>query len=143
MESSEPRLIELPRIYDPRGSLSFAQDDDQIPFEIKRVYWIYDVPGGESRGSHSHRHAQKLIVATGGSFDVTLHDGTSSSTYTLNRPFVGLYIPPGYWLTLENFASGSVCMVLDSTLFTEDDYIRDFDEYLSIVKSAGRGVAAK
>lgn len=127
---SEPRLIELPRIYDPRGSLSFAQDNDRIPFAIKRVYWIYDVPGGESRGSHSHRQAHELIVATGGSFRVSLHDGTKLSTFTLNRPFVGLYVPPGYWLTLEDFASGSVCMVLDSTIFSEDDYIRDFDEFI-------------
>lgn len=130
MELSEPRLIELPRIYDPRGSLSFAQDGDQIPFEIKRVFWIYDVPGGESRGSHSHKIAHQLIVATGGSFDVTLHDGVKSVTFTLNRPFVGLHIPPGHWLTLDNFASGSVCMVLDSTIFSEDDYIRDFDEFM-------------
>ncbi|HJE39388.1 MAG TPA: FdtA/QdtA family cupin domain-containing protein [Candidatus Amulumruptor caecigallinarius] len=130
MEWNKPHMVELPRIYDPRGSLSFAQDNAQIPFEIKRVFWIYDVPGGESRGSHSHKKAHQLIVATGGSFDVTLHDGTKSATFTLNRPFVGLYIPPGHWLTLENFASGSVCMVLDSTLFSEDDYIRDFDEFL-------------
>lgn len=134
MASIKPRLIELPRIYDPRGSLSFAQDNDRIPFAIKRVFWLYDVPGGALRGSHSHKDAHELIVATGGSFDVSLHDGDSSTTYTLNRPFIGLYVPPGYWRTLENFSSGSVCMVLDSTLYDENDYIRDFDEFLEWVK---------
>lgn len=135
MASTKPCLIELPRIYDPRGSLSFAQNSDQIPFEIKRVFWLYDVPGGALRGSHSHREAHELIVATGGSFDVSLHDGHTSTTYTLNRPFIGLYVPPGYWRTLENFSSGSVCMVLDSILYDESDYIRDFNEFLLWVQN--------
>lgn len=91
------------------------------------------MPGGAVRGSHSHREAHELIVATGGSFDVSLHDGHKSTTYTLNRPFIGLYVPPGYWRTLENFSSGSVCMVLDSILYDERDYIRNFNEFLEWV----------
>lgn len=133
MEWSEPRLIELPKICDPRGNLTFVQDHDQIPFDIKRAYWTYDVPGGESRGGHSHHKAQELIVATGGSFTVNLFDGTKTMSYHLNRPFIGLYVPPGYWRTLEDFSSGSVCMVLTSHEFEEADYVRDFDEFLALV----------
>lgn len=129
---SEPRIIQLPKIYDPRGNLTFVQDADQIPFEIARVYWTYDVPAGEFRGGHSHREAEELVVATGGSFNVNLYDGVEWVTYTLNRPYVGLYIPSGYWRTLDNFASGSVCLVMTSTLYSEEDYVRDFDEFCSL-----------
>lgn len=130
----KPKLINLPKIYDPRGNLTFVQNDDQIPFEIARAYWTYDVPAGEARGGHSHHVAEELVVATSGSFNVNLFDGACWSTYTLNRPFTGLYIPPGYWRTLDNFASGSVCMVLTSTKYDENDYIRDFVEYMKLHK---------
>lgn len=129
MASEKPRLIQLPKIYDPRGSLTFVQDNDQIPFEIARCYWTYDVPAGESRGGHSHKEAKSLLVAVNGSFNVNLFDGFTWATYTLNRPFEGLYIPPGFWRTLDNFASGSVCLVMTSILYDPDEYIRDYEEF--------------
>lgn len=132
MGLTKPQLITLPKICDPRGNLTFAQSNDQVPFEIRRAYWVYDVPSGESRGGHSHHEACELIVATSGSFNVNLNDGRETVTYTLNRPFTGLFVPPGYWRTLDNFASGSVCMVLTSLPFSEDDYVRDFDEFLKL-----------
>ena len=139
MELSDrvPHLIELPKIEDPRGNLTFVQDCDQIPFDIKRVYWTYDVPAGVVRGSHSHRETQMLIVAAAGSFDMQLFDGHSTHTFHLNRPFVGLYIPPGYWHTLDNFSSGSVCLVMTSTPYDETDYIRDFEQYMAYVRETG------
>lgn len=127
--SLKPRIIQLPKICDPRGNLTFVQDSDGIPFNIERVYWTYDVPSGESRGGHSHREAQELVVAVSGSFNVNIFDGEDWSTYQLNRPFQGLYIPAGYWRTLDNFASGSVCLVMTSTIYSEDDYVRDYEEY--------------
>lgn len=132
MEWTEPRLIDLPKICDPRGNLTFVEGGLAVPFDIKRVYWIYDVPGGEERGSHSHHQAIELIVATSGSFDVRLSDGDSEWNFTLNRSYRGLLVPPGYWRTLLNFSSGSVCMVLTSTHFSEDDYVRDYDDFLQI-----------
>lgn len=133
----KPAMLDLPRIYDPRGNLTFIQHgDSNLPFDIERVYWTYDVPAGEERGGHSHHVGRELLVATSGSFNVNLFDGKNWKTYTLNRPYKGLYIPPGYWRTLDNFASGSVCMVLTSTRYSEDDYVRDFDEFMKI--SAGR-----
>lgn len=125
----KPSIILLPKICDPRGNLTFVQDMDQIPFEISRVYWTYDVPGGESRGGHSHIEAEELVIAAGGSFDVNLYDGKEWLKFQLNRPYEGLYIPAGYWRTLDNFASGSVCLVMTSTLFDEEDYIRDFEQF--------------
>lgn len=131
--ASVPRLIDFPRIYDPRGNLTFVQNGDGlVPFDIERVYWIYDVPAGEERGSHSHRASKELIVALGGSFTVHLSDGRKWLDFTLNRPFQGLYVPPGYWRTLDNFSSGSVCMVLVSEPYDEDDYIREWDEFVQI-----------
>ena len=126
----DARIIRLPRIYDPRGNLTFVQNGDQyLPFEVERVYWTYDVPAGEQRGGHSHHVGKELLVAISGSFNVNLYDGENPQTFTLNRPFEGLYIPAGYWRTLDNFASGSVCMVLTSTPYSEDDYVRDFEEF--------------
>jgi len=132
MNHMKPQIIQLPKICDPRGNLTFVQDGDQVPFDIARAYWTYDVPAGEARGGHSHHEAEELVIATGGSFNVNLFDGNSWVTYTLNRPFEGLYIPPGYWRTLDNFASGSVCLVLTSTKYSEEDYVRDFDDFLHI-----------
>ena len=126
----EPCIIDLPRIYDPRGNLTFVENGQGlIPFAIERVYWTYDVPAGEQRGGHSHHVGKELLVAISGSFNVNLYDGETTQTFTLNRPFEGLYIPAGYWRTLDNFASGSVCMVLTSTPYSEDDYVRDFEEF--------------
>ena len=126
------RLIDIPRIYDPRGNLSFLQEQDGLlPFSIKRVYWTYDVPAGEHRGEHAHIVGHELIVAVSGSFNVNLFDGKEWQTFTLNRPFTGLYVPPHYWRTLDNYSSGSVMMVLSSEEFSESDYIRNFDQYLA------------
>ena len=134
---TEPCLVDLPRIYDPRGNLTFVQNGDKIlPFSIERVYWTYDVPAGEERGGHSHHEGKELLVATSGSFNVNLFDGKDWRRFTLNRPYQALYIPPGYWRTLDNFSSGSVCMVLTSTPYSEDDYVREFEDFLTLV--AGR-----
>lgn len=131
--SDRPHITDIPRIYDPRGSLSFIQNGDTaLPFDIERVYWIYDVPAGEERGAHAHRKGQELIIAISGCFTVNLFDGSEKLQYTLNRPFQGLYVPPGYWRVLDNFSTGSVCMVLSSTAYTEDDYIREYDEFISL-----------
>ncbi|MDE5773718.1 MAG: FdtA/QdtA family cupin domain-containing protein [Muribaculaceae bacterium] len=130
MKKEKPYIITFPKIFDPRGSLSFVEGDRHIPFPISRVYWIYDVPAGEARGSHSHIDNRSVIVATSGSFTIHLSDGKRTESFTLNRPFQGLYVPTGYWRTLDNFSSGSVCMVLASHPYSEDDYIRDYDEFL-------------
>lgn len=126
---SRPCLISLPRIADPRGSLSVVQGGEVIPFEIKRAYWIYDVPAGGERGGHAHRAMSQLLVAVAGSFNVNLSDGHSWHTYTLNRPFAGLLIPPGIWRTLDNFSSGAVCLSIVSTPYDTADYIYDYDEF--------------
>lgn len=128
---AESRIVELPRIVHPNGSLTFQQNDGaQLPFDIKRVYYLYDIPGDSSRGGHAHRHNQSLIVAASGSFEVTLSDGVESRTYMLNRPYRGLLVPSGLWREIDNFSSGAVCLVLTSELFSEDDYVRDHEEFL-------------
>lgn len=129
-DSQKPYIIELPRIYDPRGSLSFAENNRHVPFEIKRVYWIYDVPRDETRGGHSHKATEAIIIAVGGSFTVSLFDGFETFSFTLDKPWQGLFVPRGYWRVLEDFSSGSVCMVLASTLYSEDDYERDYNLFL-------------
>lgn len=126
----EPRIIHLTRIRDHRGNLSVVEQQKDIPFDIKRVYWVYDVPAGEDRGGHAHKKLYQFIVATNGSFHVNLSDGKNSFSFFLNHPYTGLLIPPGYWRTLDDFSSGAVCLVLASDLFDEDDYIREYDEYL-------------
>lgn len=137
MEKLRPGIYDLPRIYDPRGNLTFVQNKDQVPFDIARVYWTYDVPAGEERGGHSHHEGEEFVIATSGSFNVNLFDGEEWRTYTLNRPYKALYIPPGYWRTLDNFASGSVCMVITSTPYSEEDYVRDFEEFKRIADKNG------
>lgn len=124
------RIIELPKICDPRGNLTVADGIRSLPFEIKRVYWTYDIPGGESRGGHAHKNCHELIVAAGGSFDVTLDNGKEKQTYHLNHPYQGLYVETGIWRTLDDFSSGALCLVLASELFDEEDYIRDYSEFL-------------
>lgn len=126
---TKPVIIDLPKICDPRGNLTFVQDMDQIPFDIARVYWTYDIPSGEERGGHAHRRLQELIIAANGSFNVNLSNGQEWKTFTLNRPYKGLYVPKGYWRTLDNFSSGSVCMVIASLPYDAEEYISDFDEY--------------
>ncbi len=124
------KLIELPKITDPRGNLSFVEGGKHVPFNIKRVYYVYDVPGGSDRGSHAHRENHEFIVAMSGSFDVILNDGEEEKRIHLNRSYYGLYAYPMVWRSLDNFSSGAVCMVLASECYDEKDYIRDYDEYI-------------
>ena len=124
-------IINLPKIEDARGNLTFIEEESLIPFVIKRVYYLYDVPGGSERGGHAHIALNQLIIALAGSFDVELDDGKTKKTFTLNRPYEGLYICPGIWRELKNFSSGSVCLVLASNLYSEDDYYRDYDQFIS------------
>lgn len=137
MEKNGPQIITLPKIFDPRGSLTFVEGGRHVPFDIMRAYWIYDVPAGEERGGHSHIDMHQLLIATGGSFDVNVTDGFSERTFTLNRPFEGLYIPPGIWRTITNFASGSVCLSLVNLPYYEEDYIREYDEFLKRARENG------
>ena len=130
MEKEHPRLIELTRIYDPRGNLSLVENDRDIPFSIKRVFWIYDVPGGENRGGHAHKELYQFIVASSGSFHVNVTDGEKKHTYFLNHPYIGVLIPPGHWATQEDFSSGAVCLVMTSDYYDEDDYIRNYEDFL-------------
>ncbi len=122
-------IIELNKHHRPQGNISVVENGMDVPFDVKRVYYLYDVPGGESRGGHAHKALYQLIVAVSGSFTVTLDDGRVKRTYTLNRPYQGLYIVPGIWRNLDDFSSGSVCLVLASEKYDADDYIRDYDEY--------------
>ena len=128
------KIIDLPKIEDERGNLSFIEEDFHIPFKIKRVYWIYDVPGGEFRGSHAFKEAEEFIVALSGSFDIILHDGREERKYSLRRSYYGLYIPALTFRRLENFSTNSLALVLSSTRYSQADYIRDFDEFLAIIK---------
>ena len=130
MSLAECKIIELPKIEDPRGNLSIIEEDNHIPFKIERVYWIYDVPGGQIRGGHAFRTQQEFIVALSGSFDVIVDDGMEKHKFSLNRSYYGLYIPPGYWRQMENFSTNSLAVVLSSTPYEEDDYIRDYKDFL-------------
>ena len=126
------RLFDLPKISDPRGNLTFLETNRHVPFEIKRIYYLYDVPSGESRGGHAHRKAEEFIIAASGSFDVVLNDGSSEERFCLNRPYIGLYTANMVWRELDSFSSGSVCLVAASEFYEEDDYIRDFDEFMRL-----------
>jgi dTDP-4-dehydrorhamnose 3,5-epimerase-like enzyme len=128
------RIIDLPKISEPRGNLTFIEGGVHIPFDIKRVYYLYDVPGGAERGAHGHRNLQQLIVAMSGSFDVVLDDGVSVNRFHMNRSYYGLYVSPMMWRDITNISSGAVIMVLASDFYTEDDYFRDYDEFLSAAK---------
>ncbi len=128
------RVIELPKITDPRGNLTFIEGNRHIPFEIKRVYYLYDVPGGATRGGHAHKELEQLIIAISGSFDVILDDGYERKRFHLNRSYFGLYITPMIWRELENFSSASVCLVLASQEYDEVDYYRDYDEFTRAVR---------
>lgn len=137
MSLEQCRIVELPKIADPRGNLTFVEGGNHIPFDIKRVYYLYDVPGGASRAAHAHKQLQQLMIAMSGSFDVTLDDGKGKRKFHLNRSYMGLYIPSMIWRDLDNFSSGSVCMVLASRPYDEGDYIRDYDQYLAAVRAGG------
>ena len=123
------RIIELPRIVDPRGNLTFVEGDVHVPFPVQRVFYLYDVPGGESRGGHAHRALHQLVIAVAGSFDMIVDDGDDAARFTLNRSYYGLHVPPMTWTHLDNFSSGSVCLVLASMGYDEADYYRDYDEF--------------
>ena len=125
----QPVIINLPKILDKRGSLSFIEAKKHIPFEIKRTYWIYDVPGGEVRGGHAYRKNKEFIVALSGSFDVVLHDGVKEQVFHLNRSYYGLYVPQMMWRRMENFSTNSLALVLSSTNYEQADYIRDFEQF--------------
>lgn len=129
------RIIDLPKISDPRGNLTFIEGMQHIPFEIRRVYYTYDVPGGADRGGHAHKALHQLIIAMSGSFDVTLDDGRNKKKFHLNRSYQGLYVCPMMWRDLDNFSSGSVCMVLASNLYETSDYYRDYNEFLTAALS--------
>ena len=123
-------IIQLPKIHDPRGNLTFIEGQNHIPFKIKRTYWIYDVPGGEIRGGHAYKKLHELIIAVSGSFDVVLDDGLEKRNFALNRSYYGLYVPNPIWRSLENFSTNSLCLILASEVYNEDEYIRDYDGFL-------------
>lgn len=126
-----PKIINLPKIVDKRGNLSFFENENQLPFTIERTYWIYDVSGGEVRGSHAFKEQQEFIIALSGSFDVALHNGEEEQVFTLNRSYYGLYVPKMYWRRMENFSTNSLALIVSDKLYDENDYIRDFHEFLS------------
>lgn len=129
-------IVELDKHHsDRKGNLTVVENGATLPFDVKRVYYLYDIPGGEGRGAHAHRELEQLIIAASGSFTVTLDDGMNKRSFFLNRPYQGLYIKPGLWRDLVDFSSGAVCMVLASEVYLKEDYIRDYDEFLSFKKS--------
>lgn len=134
MSISKCKIIDFPKIADPRGNLTFIEGGRHIAFDIQRVYYLYDVPGGAERGGHAHQQLQQVIIAMSGSFDVLLDDGHQKKCFHLNRSYYGLYICPMIWREINNFSSGSVCMVLASTFYDEADYYRDYKEFLTAVK---------
>jgi dTDP-4-dehydrorhamnose 3,5-epimerase-like enzyme len=131
MNLSDCKIIDLPKVTDPRGNLSFIEAGRHVPFDIKRVYYLYDVPGGAERGGHAHKELHQLIIAMSGSFDVILDDGREKKRFHLNRSYFGLFVCPMIWRELDNFSSGAVCMVLASNLYDEADYYREYAEYLA------------
>ena len=130
------KIIELPKILDKRGNLSFFENSSQIPFDIKRTYWIYDVPGGEQRGSHAFKESHEFIIALSGSFDVVLNDGEKEIKHSLNRSYYGLYVPNLLWRTLENFSTNSLALIVSSISYDNKDYIRDFEEFKTMLDGA-------
>lgn len=134
MSVSDCRIVELPKIQNSQGNLTFIENSRHIPFDIKRVYYLYDVPGGSERGSHAHKHLHQFIIAMSGSFDVVLNDGRQEQRFHLNRSHYGLYVCPMMWRYLDNFSSGAVCLVLASEMYSESDYIRDYDVFLAAAR---------
>jgi dTDP-4-dehydrorhamnose 3,5-epimerase-like enzyme len=134
MSIKDCSLIDLPRVNDPRGNLTFIEGERHIPFQLKRVFYLYDVPGGALRAGHALKKCQQFIIAASGSFDVVLDDGFEKKRYQLNRSYYGLYVPPLVWREIDNFSSNSICVVLASELFDEGDYYREYDDFLAAVK---------
>lgn len=132
MTIDDVKLIELPRFTDPRGNLSFAEQNKHIPFIIQRTYWIYDVPGGESRGGHAYKNTSEFIIAISGGFDVTIDDGINVKKYSLNRSYYGLYIPNGLWRTMDNFSTNSLALEFADTKYDRNDYVMSYEEYLKM-----------
>ncbi len=130
MTIADCKIIELPKFLDARGNLSFVEQNNHIPFEIKRTYWIYDVPGGEDRGGHAFRENQEVVIALTGAFDVVVDDGRQQKTFCLNRPYYGLYIPQGLWRTMENFSTNAVALEFGSIHYDDADYIYEYEEFL-------------
>lgn len=128
----KPQIIDLPKFLDARGNLSFVEQENHIPFAIRRTYWLYDVPGGEARGGHAYKENQEFIVALSGSFDVILDDGKEKKVFTLNRSYYGLYVPKGLWREMENFSTNSLALILSSTDYDANDYIRDYDVFIKM-----------
>jgi dTDP-4-dehydrorhamnose 3,5-epimerase-like enzyme len=131
------KIIHLPKITDPRGNLTFIEQENHVPFEIKRVFYLYDIPTGEDRGAHAHKDLHQFLICLSGSFDVAIDDGTNKSVVHLNRPWIGLHIPPMIWASEVNFDAGSVCLALASIAYDEHDYIRNYDDFLKSVNSKG------
>lgn len=131
-----PKVIELPKFLDPRGNLSFVESEQHLPFTIKRTYWVYDVPGGEIRGSHAFKTEQEFIIALSGSFEVVLHNGQQEQSFYLNRSYYGLYVPKLHWRTMQNFSTNSLALVLSSTIYNPDDYIRHFPDFITACNEA-------
>lgn len=129
-------ITELPKISDPRGNITFLQGPDVVPFDISRVYYLYDIPGGAERGGHAHKELQQIMIAISGSFDVVLDDGSEKKRVHLNRPYTGLHICPMIWRELDNFSSGAVCLVLASLKYDENDYYRDYNNFLQAVRNS-------
>ena len=125
-------IINLPKFLDERGNLSFVEQENHIPFSIKRTYWLYDVPGGECRGGHAYRENEEFIVALSGSFDVVLDDGKEKKVFALNRSYYGLYVPKGLWREMENFSTNALALIISSTNYDENDYVRNYDEFLKL-----------
>jgi hypothetical protein len=134
MKASEPILLPLPKILDDRGNLSFLEAGKHIPFRIERAYWIYDVPGGEQRGGHAFRTSEEFIIALSGSFDVVTEGPGGTQRQPLNRSYMGVYVPPMHWRTLDNFSTNSLCLVLSSTPYDENDYLYSYSEFKSLLK---------
>jgi len=135
MTIADCKIVELPKFLDVRGNLSFAEQNNHIPFEIKRTYWIYDVPGGEARGGHAFRENQEFVIALSGAFDVVVDDGENKKIFTLNRSYYGLYIPKGLWRTMENFSTNSLALEFGSIHYDEQDYIREYGDFLKLKKN--------
>jgi hypothetical protein len=137
MDLSHCRIIDLPKISDPRGNLTFLEGDRHVPFQVKRVFYLYDVPGGAERAGHALKTCQQFLIAMSGSFDVIIYDGKEKQRIHLNRSYNGLYLPPMIWREMDNFSSGSVCLALASEPYNENDYYRDYRKYLQVVGGAG------
>jgi hypothetical protein len=135
MEIQQPKIIQLPKILDDRGNITFLEGEDHIPFKIKRTYWIYDVPGGEVRGGHAYKTTHEFIIAISGSFDVVLDNFKETKTFPLNRSYFGLYVPNMIWRKLENFSTNSLCLILASDDYDENEYIRDYEIFKQICQS--------